>query len=229
MKYILPFITIVFLSSCGGKAITTGLKYTVSDSSESDRSLQLEVTIPVRYSSAQLDTIGAIIKERNALESLVKVYYLLPGQAVGTGLPYGLVFYPDTTQVKGGYKQKDINGNAMELTVNGVPASTAKTLYSFNPPNMATKTILGKFINDAYKTATVIYTDSRERAGYAFIADFDSTGKMIPIVATPIKDENGTKKLIVDTAGHYYTLQDSILKRYEPASNKPWATLKSGY
>lgn len=227
MPLILPLL---LLYGCSNNAIDSKLKYTVTDSSETDRSLQLEVTIPVRYTSAQLDTISSIIKDRNSLESQVKIFYLLPGQAVGVSFPYAIAFYPDTTQfIKQAYKQRDINGYQFEISINGLPANTVRKLYGFNPPNMATKTILGKFIHDLEQTATVIYTDSKERPGYAFIADFDETGKMLPLAATPIKDENGRKKFIVDTDGNYFTLEDSVLKRYEYNEVKPWDSLKSGY
>jgi len=87
--------------------------------------------------------------------------------------------------------------------------------------------IVGKFIDDAAGTVSIIYDDRKDEQFYVIELDGDGkvTSKIQPMAIT----HNGVQKLVVSPRGDYMTLKDSILTMFsidEP--EKPFRSIKEG-
>ena len=190
--------------------------------------LSLQVRLSRRVTSDELNSISSDLRHQKSQRKRVVISYHLPGQKKGVGTLYARSFYPSDDSVRKYTKQRDLYNEPVEHFINGLSSELAIKLLSFNPPNMQYKMILGRFIDDSWEKCTVVYTDTRERKGYAFIADFYKDGKMHPIISTPIVKFKGGLKFITDIEGGYFTIIDSVLTKYaHDEEGKPYQSIKS--
>jgi len=211
-KFLILFL--VVLTACHANRPTEPFKIlkVVNDKAGA----KIDVQVNIRLSKQQLIAIAAKIKGDSSQYNNLQFDYLLPGNSyknTGGVSVYATAIYHDKAAITPADTVKDADDNQLNFEFIGFTSVQAKKLLAFDHAEMATKAILGKFIDDGTKTISIIYQDRKE-TNQVYILELDTLGKVVSATAPMAVTTNGIRKFVVSQQGDYMTLKDSILTLY---------------
>ncbi|MFD0749555.1 hypothetical protein ACFQZS_05335 [Mucilaginibacter calamicampi] len=227
MKKVL-FALLVVLSACSSNKPTE--PYSITNVAKNPDGAKMDVQLKGRISKQQMLDIAGNIRNDSAQYAALELNFLLPGNSyknTGGVIVYAIAGYPKAGVVAKKDTIRDYDNRVMNFEFIGFTPEAAQHLLSLSPEEMVGKLVLGKFIDDAAGTISIIYDDRKDEQYYVIELDGDGkvTSKIQPMAIT----HNGIQKLVVSPRGDYMTLKDSILTMFsidEP--EKPFRSIKEG-
>ena len=227
MKKIL-FAFLVVLSACSSNKPTQ--PYTITNVAKTADGAKMDVQLKSRLTKQQMLDIAGNIRSDSANYAGLELNFLLPGNSyknTGGVIVYAIAGYPKPGVVTARDTIRDFDNKVMNFEYIGFPPETAQHLFSLTPPEMVGKLVLGKFIDDAAGTISVIYDDKRENQYY--VLEMDGDGKVVSAIQPMTITHNGIRKMVVSQRGDFMTLKDSILTMYNiDDPEKPFRSIKEG-
>jgi hypothetical protein len=228
MKKIL-FVCLVVLTACHSRPKTP---FQILKSTKIKDGVKLDVQLKDRISKQEMIDIACYIKSDSSDYKNLQVDYLLPGNSYenkGGVTVYATAAYHDKAIVNPADTVKDNDNDLLSFEFVGFTAAQAKELLALNPKELAGKNLIGKFIDDATKTITIISEDKHE-GNQLYILELDPEGKVVSAVAPMEVTAKGIKKMIVSQQGDYMVLKDSLLTLYSSTDyDKPFRSIKQAF
>jgi hypothetical protein len=225
MKKIL-FVCLVVLTACHSKPKTP---FQVLKSSKIKDGVKLDVQVNGRISKQEMIDIACYIKSDSSAYKNLQVDYILPGnnyENKGGISVYATAAYHDKAIVNPADTVKDNDNDLLSFEFIGFTAAQAKELLAMNPKELAGKQLIGKFIDDATKTITIICEDKQED-NQLYILELDALGNVVSAIAPMEVTSKGIKKMVISQQGDYMVLKDSILTMYSSTDyDKPFRSIK---
>lgn len=227
MKKIL-FILSVVLVSCNSNKPTQ--PYTVTNVAKITDGAKMDVQLNARLTKQQMLDIAGNIRNDSTQYEALELNFLLPGNSyknTGGVIVYAIAGYQKPGVVAAKDTIRDDDKRLMNFEFVGFTPDAAQHLLSLNPQEMAGKVVLGKFIDDAAGTISIIYDDKKD--GQYYVLEMDGDGKVISATQPIAVTHHGVKKLVVSPRGDFMTVKDSVLTMYsidEP--DKPFRSIKAG-
>jgi hypothetical protein len=225
MKKIL-FVCLVVLTACHSKPKTP---FQILKSTKIKDGVKLDVQVKDRISKQEMIDIACYIKSDSSDYKNMQVDYLLPGNSYenkGGITVYATAAYHDKAIVNPADTVKDNDNDLLSFEFVGFTAAQAKELLAMNPKELAGKHLIGKFIDDATKTITIISEDKHED-NQLYILELDPEGKVVSAVAPMEVTAKGVKKMVVSQQGDYMVFKDSLLTLYSSTDyDKPFRSIK---
>ncbi len=227
MKKVL-FALLVVLSACSSNKPTE--PYSVTNVATIKDGAKMDVQLKGRLSRQQMLDIAGNIRNDSSHYEALELQFLLPGNSyknTGGVIVYAMAGYPKPGIVTAKDTLRDYDNKILNFQFIGFTPEAAKHLLSLNPSEMAGKPILGKFIDDAANTISIIYDDKKE--GQYYIIEMDADGNVTSRIQPMAITHNGIQKLIVSQRGDYMTVKDSILTMYSiDDPERPFRSVKAG-
>lgn len=227
MKKIL-FALIVVLAACKSNKPTQ--PYSITNVAKITDGAKMDVQLNGRLSKQQMLDIAGNIRNDSTAYAALELNFLLPGNSyknTGGVIVYAIAGYQKPGIVTAKDTIRDYDNKLMNFEFVGFTPEAAQHLLSLSPQEMVGKPVVGKFIDDAAGTISIIYDDRREEQYY--IIEMDGDGKIVSKIQPMAITHNGVQKLVVSQRGDFMTLKDSILTMYsidEP--EKPFRSVKEG-
>lgn len=225
MKKVL-ILCLVILTACNSKPKTS---FQILKSTKIKGGIKLDVQVNSRVSKRELVDIASYIKSDSAQYNNLQVDFILPGNsyANAAGLTvYARAAYHDKTVVSPADTVADKEKNFLSFEFVGFTPEKAKQLLALDSKELAGKQMIGKFIDDATKTITLIAEDKQEN-NQLYILELDSAGTAVSAIAPMEVKTNGLRKMVVSQQGDYMTLKDSILTMFSSTDpQKPYRSIK---
>ncbi|MGY3212815.1 hypothetical protein [Mucilaginibacter sp. HD30] len=221
-------ILLVALAACNSNKPTE--PYSITNVAKTADGAKMDVQLKGRISKQQMLDIAGNIRNDSTQHAALELNFLLPGNSyknTGGVIVYAIAGYPKPGVVTAKDTIRDYDNKPMNFEFIGFTPEAAQHLLSISPEEMVGKLVVGKFIDDAAGTVSIIYDDRKDEQFYVIEMDGDGkvTSKIQPMAIT----HNGVKKLVVSPRGDYMTLKDSILTMFsidEP--EKPFRSIKEG-
>jgi len=225
MKKVL-ILCLVILTACNSKPKTP---FQVLKSVKTKDGVKLDVQVNNRISKKEMVDIASYIKSDSSQYNNLQVDFILPGNSYANkaGVTvYATAAYHDKTIVSPADTVADKNKNFLSFEFVGFTPEKARELLSLDPKELAGKQIIGKFIDDATKTISLIAEDKQEN-NQLYILELDSAGTVVSAIAPMAVTDKGVRKMVVSQQGDYMTLNDSILTMYSSTDvDKPYRSIK---
>lgn len=225
MKKVL-ILCLVILTACNSKPKTP---FQVLKSIKTKDGVKLDVQVNNRISKKEMVDIASYIKSDSSQYNNLQVDFILPGNSYANkaGVTvYATAAYHDKTIVSPADTVADKNKNFLSFEFVGFTPEKARELLSLDPKELAGKQIIGKFIDDATKTISLIAEDKQEN-NQLYILELDSAGTVVSAIAPMAVTDKGVRKMVVSQQGDYMTLKDSILTMYSSTDvDKPYRSIK---
>ncbi len=222
------FALLVVLSACSSNKQTE--PYSITNVAKIPEGAKMDVQLKGRLSRQEMLDIAGNIRNDSAHYEALELQFLLPGNSyknTGGVIVYALAGYPKPGIVTAKDTIRDYDNKILNFQFVGFTPEAAQHLLSLNPSEMAGKTVLGKFIDDAAGTISIIYDDRREKQYY--IIEMDADGNVVSKIQPMAITHNGIQKLIVSQRGDYMTVKDSILTMYSiDDPERPFRSVKQG-
>lgn len=225
MKKIL-ILCLVVLTACHSKPKTP---FQVLKSVKIKDGVKLDVQVNSRISKQAMVDIASYIKNDSTQYNNLQVDFILPGNSyenkAGVTV-YATAAYHDKTIVSPADTVADRDKNFLSFEFTGFTPEKAKQLLALDPKELAGKHLIGKFIDDATKTISLIAEDKQED-NQLYILELDSTGAVVSAIAPMEVTAKGVRKMVVSQQGDYMVLKDSILTMYSSTDyDKPFRSIK---
>jgi hypothetical protein len=221
-------ILLVALSACNSSKPTE--PYSITNVAKTPDGAKMDVQLKGRISKQQMLDIAGNIRNDSTQFAALELNFLLPGNSyknTGGVIVYAIAGYPKPGIVTKKDTIRDYDNKPMNFEFVGFTPEAAQHLLSLSPEEMVGKPIVGKFIDDAAGTISIIYDDKKDDQYYVIEMDGEGniTSKIQPMAVT----HHGVKKLVVSPRGDFMTVTDSILTMFsidEP--DKPFRSIKEG-
>lgn len=227
MKKVL-FALLVVSSACSSNKPTE--PYSIANVAKTKEGAKMDVQLKARLSRQQMLDIAGNIRNDSSHYDALELQFLLPGNSyknTGGVIVYALAGYPKPGIVTAKDTLRDYDNKILNFQFVGFTPEAAQHLLSFNPSEMVGKPILGKFIDDAAGTISIIYDDKKD--GQYYIIELDADGNVVSKIQPMAITHNGIQKLIVSQRGDYMTVKDSILTMYSiDDPERPFRSVKAG-
>jgi len=225
MKKIL-ILCLVVLTACNSKPKTP---FQVLKSVKIKDGAKLDVQVNSRISKPEMVDIACYLKNDSSQYNNLQVDFILPGNSYANkaGLTvYATAAYHDKSTVSAADTVVDKNKNFLSFEFVGFTPAEAKKLLALDPKELAGKHLIGKFIDDATKTISLMAVDKHED-NQLYILELDSAGTVVSAIAPMEVTVKGIRKIVVSQQGDYMTLKDSILTMYSSTDyDKPYRSIK---
>ncbi|HWZ35060.1 MAG TPA: hypothetical protein VNW51_02825 [Mucilaginibacter sp.] len=225
MKKVL-ILCLVILTACNSKSKTP---FQILKSVKIKNGIKLDVQVNGRISKREMVDIASYIKSDSSQYDNLQVDFILPGNSyanIAGVTVYATAAYHDKTIISPADTVADKDKNFLSFEFVGFTPEKAKQLLALDPKELAGKQVIGKFIDDATKTISLIAEDKGEN-NQLYILELDSVGTVVSAIAPMEVTAKGVRKMVVSQQGDYMTLKDSILTMYSSAdANKPYRTIK---
>ncbi len=222
------FALLVILSACSSKKKTE--PYSITNVAKTPKSVIMDVQLKGRLTRQQMLDIAGNIRNDSAHYEALDLQFILPGNSyknTGGVIVYAMAGYPKPGVVTAKDTVRDYDNKILNFQFVGFPPETAQHLLSLSPSEMVGKPILGKFIDDAAGTISIIYDDRKDEQYY--VIEMDADGNIVSKIQPMAITHNGIKKLIVSQRGDYMTVKDSILTMYSiDDPERPFRSVKEG-
>lgn len=207
-------------------------RYTVSKVFRTDSATTVNVHISSRLAGAQLVLIAGKLKKDSAQIQNLRISFLLPGNtetSAGEHSYYAAARFVSPGQVASYDTLKDEDGNVVRLTMFGLNQTQAGHLLSLQPKEIASKNVLGRFIDDYNHTVIIPFVDALDEKKEVYVIELDSAAKVVS-ATIPVKVKEGNvEKWLVTQHGDYMTLKDSVLTQFAADGlGVPFNSIKSG-
>ncbi|PJJ84765.1 hypothetical protein [Mucilaginibacter auburnensis] len=227
MKKVL-FALLVVLSACSSNKPTE--PYSITNVAKTPEGAKMDVQLKGRLTRQQMLDIAGNIRNDSSHYEALDLQFLLPGNSYknsGGIIVYAMAGYPKPGIVTAKDTVRDYDNKILNFQLIGFTPEAAKHLLSLSPSEMAGKPVLGKFIDDAAGTISIIYDDKKD--GQYYIIEMDADGNIVSKIQPMAITHNGIQKLIVSQRGDYMTVKDSILTMYSiDDPEKPFRSVKEG-
>jgi hypothetical protein len=227
MKKLIP-IFLLLLIGCSDKPTAP---YVILKTTKAAGGAKFDVQVYGRLTKQQMVAISSKIKKDSSQYDNLQLDYLLPGNSfknTGGITVYATANYHEPKNVTPADTVMDLHDNRLNFEFVGFTPGEAKKLFALNPPDMETKTLLGKFIDDYTKTISLIYKDGKDEE-QIYILELDTAGKVVSATQPLEVTHNGVQKLVISPKGDYCTLENSTLTMYSiDDPDKPYRSLKAG-
>lgn len=224
----LLLIVIVALAACNSNKPTP--PFNVLKVAKTKEGAIMDVQLQARLTRQQLLDIAGNLRNDSSQYAALQIDFLLPGsnyENLGGVNVYAEANYQKPGIVTAKDTVRDYDNKILGFEFIGFTPETAKHLLSLEPTDMAGKTVLGKFIDDATQTMSIIYNDKKDDQHY--ILELDVDGKVVSAVQPMTIIHDGVQKMVVTAKGDFMTLKDSTLSMYSiDQPDKPFRTLKKG-
>lgn len=225
MKKIL-ILCLVVLTACNSKPKTP---FQVLKSVKIKDGAKLDVQVNGRISKQQMVDIASYLKKDSTQYNNLQVDFILPGNSyenkAGVSI-YATAAYHDKAIVSPADTVADKDKNFLSFEFVGFSPDQAKQLLTLDPKELKGKHLIGKFIDDATKTISLIAEDKQED-NQLYILELDSAGTVVSAIAPMEVTAKGVRKMVVSQQGDYMTLKDSILTMYSSTDfDKPFRSIK---
>jgi len=222
------FALLIVLSACSSNKPTE--PFSITNVAKTPEGAKMDVQLNARLSRQQMLDIAGNIRNDSSHYEALELQFLLPGNSyknTGGVIVYAAAGYPKPGVVTAKDTVRDYDNKILNFKFIGFTPEAAQHLLSFSPTEMAGKPILGKFIDDAAGTISIIYDDKKDEQYY--IIELDADGNVVSKIQPMAITHNGTKKLIVSQRGDYMTVKDSILTMYSiDDPERPFRSVKAG-
>jgi len=222
------FILLVALAACNSSKPTE--PYSITNVAKTADGAKMDVQLKGRLNKQQMLDIAGNIRNDSTQYAALELNFILPGNSyknTGGVIVYAIAGYPKPGVVTKRDSIRDYDNKPMNFEFIGFTPEIAQHLMSLNPEEMVGKLVVGKFIDDAAGTISIIYDDKKDEQYY--IIEMDGTGNVTSKIQPMAVTLHGEKKLVVSPRGDFMTLKDSILTMFsidEP--NKPFRSIKEG-
>ena len=227
MKKVL-FALLVVLSACSSNKPAE--PYSITNVAKTPEGAKMDVQLKSRISKEQMLDIAGNIRNDSTDYAALELNFLLPGNSYknsGGVVIYAIAGYPKAGVVTKRDSIRDYDNKPMNFEFIGFTPEAAKHLLSLDPQEMVGKQVVGKFIDDATGTVSMIYDDRKDQQYY--IVELDGEGKVTSKIQPMAITHNGVQKLIVSPEGDYMTVKDSILTMFSISEpEKPFRSIKEG-
>jgi hypothetical protein len=219
-------VCLVVLTACHSKPKTA---FQILKSEKTKDGAKLGVQVNNRVSKQDMVDIAAYLRNDSSQYKNLQIDFILPGNSYhnkGGVNVYATAAYHDKTVVAPADTVKDNDNNLLSFEFVGFTPEEAKKILATDPKDMAGKHLIGRFVDDATKTITMIYEDKHE-GGQLYILELDAEGKVVSAIQPMEVTAKGVKKMVVSQQGDYMVLKDSILTLYSSADyDKPFRSIK---
>jgi hypothetical protein len=226
MKKLIYLFLAIALVACHQKPKTP---FQILKSVKIKDGVKLDVQVNGRISKQEMIDIACYIKSDSSDYKNLQVDYLLPGNSYknkGGVNVYATAGYHDKSLVFPADTVKDNDNDLLSFEFIGFNPEQAKQMFTLTHKEMTGKHVIGKFIDDATKTISIIYEDKQEN-NQLYILELDATGQVVSAIAPMEVTVKGVKKMVVSHEGDYMTLKDSILTMYSGAdADQPFRSIK---
>jgi len=227
MKKILV-LSLIVLTACNSKPKTS---FKILKSEKTKDGAKIDVQLNTRIDKSEMVAIASYIKGDSSQYNNIQIDYILTGnsyQNKGGISVYATATYRDKALLTPADTIADKDNNLLSFEFVGFTPAKAKELLALDPKEMAGKQLIGKFIDDATKSISLIYEDKQEN-DQLYILELDEAGKVVSAIAPMEVKVNGIRKMVVSQQGDYMVLKDSILTVYSNSEvDKLYRSIKQG-
>jgi hypothetical protein len=222
----LLFLCLVVLTACNAKPKTP---FEILKSEKIKDGIKLDVQVNSRISKPELIAIACYLRNDSADYKNLTVDYILTGQSQknkGGLTVYATAAYHDKAVVIPADTIRDKNNDLLGFEFVGFSPDEAKQMLALEHPEMTGKHVVGRFLDDATKTTTIIYED-KQHDNQLFILELDAQSQVVSAIQPMEVTVKGVKKMVVSREGDYMTLKDSILTMFSGADmDQPFRSIK---